>query len=141
MSSVKEELFLKRIFKGNQKGVCRVKLLGFDRTADRYISILSVVRIRNQSDLSRLYMILIPKEETIVCKFILKDFEQNSFSVTYDSDVGKYVTNWIKQKIRPVISQKYNQEGEFLTDELEKSAYLQWWDSGLIMLDPWWNSI
>lgn len=141
MGSVKEELFLKRIFKGNQKGVCRVKLLGFDRTADRYISILSVVRIRSQSDLSRLYMILIPKEETIVCKFILKNFEQNSFSVTYDSDVGKYVTDWIKQKIRPVIAKENNREGEFITDELEKSAYLQWWDSGLIMLDPWWNSI
>ena len=123
----------------------KIYFLGFDDIREsnlkKYKALLCCYK---QSLINKVHLEIIPKEEKIIYRI---SCFQGEFEIedTYDSDLGIKTTEFIKRVIRPIIISIYNPNkefGNFLRDDLYKTAYCQTYTNGnMAAFDPWWDAV
>ncbi len=113
---------LGELFKNN-----KVKLCMYMDNAQKIIYVKTTERTQNIPDNTEIKVV--PEEEYIV--FEILALTSLKVAYTYDSGYGVVFLEWFKPILRSIVNDKYELEGEIISDELIGTDYCQVRDDGI----------
>lgn len=113
---------LKWLFKNNM-----IKFLMYMDNAQKIIYVKTIERTQNIPNNTEIRVV--PEEEYIV--FEILALTPLKIAYTYDSGYGVVFLEWFKPILRSIVNDKYELEGEIISDELIGTDYCQVRDDGI----------
>lgn len=75
------------------------------------------------------------QENSVTFELIIDDMSITKTNDTYDSDLGIAFTQWFKPILRNIVNEKYELEGDVISDELMGTDYCQVREDGIFLFN------
>lgn len=75
------------------------------------------------------------QENSVTFELIIDDMSITKTNDTYDSDLGIVFTQWFKPILRNIVNEKYELEGDVISDELMGTDYCQVKENGMFLFN------